>query len=287
MALPIEPETGMFPDTLQEPFVDAPQVRDLAEEVMAEFDEFREVREAVDREEISIAYVFETKAFDQLTEEFKPHTIAKVTKASPLWRSLTERELVIQFRRPFWDAFDHDQRRAVLHHELTHIELERTDNGRLKISLRAHDVEDFSSTMRPFGPVLPGRRGFVKAFQDWQHRQEQPEPTPLRPVEDIAEDVMAMSPVEQAAVIAAIDFRRAAEAAGVGIDVAELSERALDVAVDAINAGAMGPGVTASRPGRTRESHGFQVADRGCPDGDCALAEGHAGEHLPTKAGDE
>lgn len=183
MALPLEPETGMFPETLQEPFVDAPAVRDLAEEVMASFDEFRDLRDAVGNEEISIAYVFETKAFDQLTEEFKPHTVAKVTKASPLWRSLTERELVIQFRRPFWDAFKHEQRCAVLHHELTHIALERDEKGRLKLSLRPHDVEDFRATVRRFGPILPGRAAFLKALLDWQHEQDRPGPTPLRPVE--------------------------------------------------------------------------------------------------------
>ena len=36
--------------------------------------------------------------------------------------------------------------------------------------------------MRVFGPILPSRAAFVKAFLDWQHEQAQPEPTKLRPV---------------------------------------------------------------------------------------------------------
>lgn len=187
MAIPLEPETGLFPDTLQEPFVVSEDLEALAETVLARFDEFRPIADAVREQGLSIAYVFETKAWDPLKDEFKPHTIAKVTKASPLWRVLAEHELAIQFRRPFWDAFDEQQRTAVLHHEFTHIEVETDDQGRLKISLREHDVEDFSQTMRRFGPILPSRSAFVKAFLDWQHEQDVPAPTKLRKVDPAAE----------------------------------------------------------------------------------------------------
>jgi len=82
------------------------------------------------------------------------------------------------------------QRRAVVHHELTHIEVDEPDDqGRVHLSIRKHDVEDFTKTMRRFGPVIPGRAAFVKAFLDWQHEQERPDPTPLRRVADDDVDV--------------------------------------------------------------------------------------------------
>lgn len=185
MALPLEPEEGLFPETLIEPFLAAPEVEELAQDVIASYDEFEPIQTAIREQGLRIRYVFETKPFDPTKEELKPHTIAKVTKASPLWRALAETEIAIQFRQPFWVAFKEHQRRAVLHHELTHILVDvDEDTGRMKIGLREHDVEDFTQTMRRFGPVIPGRAAFVKAYLDWQHEQERPGPTPLRKVED-------------------------------------------------------------------------------------------------------
>ncbi len=189
MALPLEPESGMFPDTLVEPFIAAPELEELARDVMATFDEFRSIETGLE-DGVRIAYVWETKPFDPLKDEFKPHTIAKVTKAGPLWRCLAETDLVIQFRQTFWGPFTEAQRRAVVHHELTHIVVEEDDKGGVKISLREHDVEDFSKTMRRFGPIIPGRAGFVKAYLDWQHEQETPDPTPLRPLGDAMSDAL-------------------------------------------------------------------------------------------------
>ena len=212
-APPLTPETGLFPGIEVEPFIGAPDLEILADSVIGAYDEFASIAVAMREHGLSIAYVFETKPFDPLEEELKPHTIAKVTKATPLWRCLTERELVIQFRQTFWDAFDERQRTAVVHHELTHVEVTETDKGKLKVGPREHDVEDFSLTMRRFGPILPSRAAFVKAFLDWQHEQERPEPTPLRAV--------------------------------------PLGEAVMDAAVDMINAGALGPNVTATH-GRRR-----------------------------------
>jgi hypothetical protein len=173
-----DPAAGLFPETLVAPFVEAPDVAELADEVLAEFDEFEPIRTAIAEGELRITYVFETKVFDQNTEELKPHTIAKVTKASPLWRSLAETELVIQVRQWFWDRFDATGRRRTLHHELSHI---RIDEGG-KLSLREHDLEDFRATVRRFGP-RPWHQGFFKAYADWSHEQDHPEPTPLRKVD--------------------------------------------------------------------------------------------------------
>lgn len=210
MAHALDPDTGMFPETRVEPFIDAPELEELADDVLASFGEFEPIRTAMHEAGTRIRYVWETKPFDPASEEFKPHTIAKVTKASPLWRHLGETEIVIQFRQAFWGPFSEAQRRAVLHHEFTHIDIDEPDDqGRVKISLRPHDVEDFSRTMRRFGPIIPGRASFVKAYLDWQHEQETPDPVPLRPVID----------------------------------------QVLDEVVERVNAGELGPNVTASRGG--------------------------------------
>lgn len=191
MALDPETGDGLFPDTYVAPFVKAEGVAEVAAEVIASFDEFESIATAQREAGLRITYVFETRPFDPDKEEFKPHTIAKVTKASPLWRELAETDLVIAVRQTFWDAFDDVQRRAVLHHELTHIEVDEPGaDGIPKVSLRPHDVEDFNGTMRRFGPVIPGRRSFVKAYLAWQHEQDGPAPTPLRPVEDVGAQVV-------------------------------------------------------------------------------------------------
>lgn len=190
MALPLDPDTGMFPATLVEPFTDAPELADLADEVIRSFDEFRPIADAVD-EGLRITYVWETKPFEPAKDEYKVHILAKVTKASPLWRHVGQTEIVIQFRSWFWERFDDAQRRAVIHHELTHITVgEPDDEGRFKVSLRDHDVEDFTATMRRFGPIIPGRAGFVKAYLDWQHEQETPDPTPLRSIGDAMDQAL-------------------------------------------------------------------------------------------------
>jgi hypothetical protein len=169
MALPLEPDVAPEDEVL-DPFISAPEVRMLAMDVAAQWEEFGALRDALARETepLRIAFVFETKPFVE-GEVVKTHTIAKVTKASPMWAFLGDVDLVVQFRQPFWEHFDDRQRRAVLHHELSHVEFPRG-----KLALREHDVEDFVGTMRRYGPYLPGRRAFIRAAEIWL--EENPEP---------------------------------------------------------------------------------------------------------------
>ena len=144
------------------------ELEDPAPHLIATCDEFEPTQTAIHEAGLSVEWVWETKPFDPMKDEYKPHVIAKVTKASPLWLSLADTHLVVQFRRWCWERFDDTQRRAVLHHELTHIEVDEPDEqGRIPIKLRHHDVEDFTRTMRRFGPVIPGRAAFVKAYVAW------------------------------------------------------------------------------------------------------------------------
>lgn len=167
--------TSLFGGVVEPPFIRSREVEDLAADVIASCPEFEPIQTAIHEAGLSVVYVFETKPFDPLKDDYKPHVIAKVTKANPLWLSLTDTHLVVQFRHWFWERFDDTQRRAVLHHELSHIEVDEPDpaTGRLPITLRWHDVEDFTRTMRRFGPVIPGRQEFVRAYVDW--RTEHPE----------------------------------------------------------------------------------------------------------------
>jgi hypothetical protein len=159
---------GLLDISIEPPFVRSQQVEDLAAEVIAAFDEFEPIQTAQRECGLSIEYVWETKPFDPARDEYHAHVVAKVTKASPLWLSLTDTHLVVQFRRWFWERFDDSQRRAVLHHELTHVEVDEPDDqGRIPVRLRKHDVEDFTQTMRRFGPVIPGRRAFIAAATEW------------------------------------------------------------------------------------------------------------------------
>lgn len=159
---------GLLDVMVEPPFVRSQQVEDLALDVIASFDEFEPIQTAQRECGLAIEYVFETRPFDPARDEYHPHVVAKVTKASPLWLSLTDTHLVVQFRRWFWERFDDAQRRAVLHHELTHVEVDEPDDqGRIPVRLRKHDVEDFTQTMRRFGPVIPGRAAFIAAANEW------------------------------------------------------------------------------------------------------------------------
>lgn len=211
MAMPLQPDTGMFPDTLVSPFVVAPEVAELAADVIASFDEFRGIAEAISQDGLRIRYVFETKEYDPVKEEVKPHTIAKVTKAGPLWKLLAQTELVIQFRQWFWDHFTEQERRGVLHHELTHVDI-TGEGADMKVSLREHDVEEFAQTALRFGPRRDNHQQLFRAFLAWERQQQPAEPRRLRPVD---------------------------------------MEAVMDRVVDEVNAGAVGPNVTADRPSRT------------------------------------
>jgi hypothetical protein len=154
-------------DVVREPeFVPSDTLAELGESMLLH-DDFLALRDAVRNHGLRIAYVLETKPWDPVKDELKPHTIAKAVKASALWRCMAEVDVVIQFRRTFWNAFEHVQREAVIHHEFTHIETEVDENDVLTVTLRPHDVEEFVQTARRYGTVLPGRRELAKALNAW------------------------------------------------------------------------------------------------------------------------
>jgi hypothetical protein len=181
MAMPLEPVTTdeMFPDTLVQPFEKAPEVAELAADVMARWDEFKSLRSAIDAEyaPLEIAYVFDTKKLGD-DEDWTIHTVVNASKASPLWRSLTGYGAVIAYRKAFWDLQDTEARASFLHHGLQHI-----DALAGKVTIRPHPAEGFPWTLRRYGPLSFGETQFVRAGSLW-NEDHPTEPTPLRSVED-------------------------------------------------------------------------------------------------------
>jgi Putative phage metallopeptidase len=231
VSLPIEPETGLFPDDAEPAFVRSPEVEEVAERVMREWPEFQPIRDAVD-DGLEIAYVFETKPFDPTKDEYKRHVVAKVTKASPLWQCLAEVRLAVQFRQWFWEKYSAEQREAVLYHELKHIEITEPENpgDPLKISLKPHEIEEFYGVARRYGSVLPDIAKLVKVHSWWA--QEQPGATlePGRAVDtdtgEITEGKVepdgleGLNPKQRAGVLtAARKFRRSVEAGGTDVTI--------------------------------------------------------------------
>jgi hypothetical protein len=167
MTLPLEPDvTQVHDDDAEPPFVPAPELEAIARHVLVRFEELASLYAEVYRDDasIDITYVFETKDFDPTEEELEPHTIAKVTKASPLWQAVAQTHLVIQFRRWFYDRFTEDQRSAVLYHELSHVDVRAPG----KVRIRKHEIEEFVGVYRHFGAILPGRRGVLDAFAEFE-----------------------------------------------------------------------------------------------------------------------
>jgi hypothetical protein len=190
MPVPLEPHTlEAFPETAEPEFVEAPEVEVLARTLLARHEELVSLAAETQGEDatISIAYVFDTAPFDPAKDEVTHETLGKATKASPLWRCLTDHHAVIAIRRYFWERFDESRRSAVLFHHLLHVEV----TGPGKIRIRKHSVEEFTAVVARYGPYLPDRKAFVDAAAAW-------EPTPEQ----------RASASEQAAVDAARELRR-------------------------------------------------------------------------------
>lgn len=187
MALPLEPQTDeMFPDTRVEPFILSDEVAEVAGEIVAQWDEFRALRDAIDSEAhpLRVAYVLDTKPFDVGEADWTIHTVVDTKKAAPVWRVLSEYDVVVIYRQVFWDAHTPDERLAFLHHGLSHI-----DALAGKVAIRPHPVEGFPWTFRRYGPLSINDRMFLRAGSLWT--EDHPtEPTSLRPVVDQVMDAV-------------------------------------------------------------------------------------------------
>lgn len=179
---------ALFPDIAGPEFVRSEQVEAVARDVLSEhgkagavarvFDTARAIRDG----EINVAWLLNEKPFDELNEDKSHDAAGKCLKAPKLWHDVTGFDVAIWIRGHFWYRADERIRRAMILHELLHVEIKRDREGVAKVSIRKHDVEDFVDVVRHYGPIFGyaegGARALVDAANDWARRNDE---TDVRP----------------------------------------------------------------------------------------------------------
>lgn len=80
-----------------------------------------------------------------------------------------------------WQQLNETQRKALLLHELKHIQVVEGEDGETKYRLRLHDLEEFSQVVKIFGLWKPDIVEFSKALEGKQElKQEIQESKPKR-----------------------------------------------------------------------------------------------------------
>jgi hypothetical protein len=128
----------------------APEAERIGRECIAEWH-----RDLSDEDAVRILYLFT----DQKRTTKGKTVLAKTTKLSPRERYLASSSeavdagphYVIEFGLYIWAALSEAQRRALVDHELCHIELTTDDDGNPVYGLRAHEIEEFSEIVERHG----------------------------------------------------------------------------------------------------------------------------------------
>jgi hypothetical protein len=116
--------------------------------------------------ELSILWLLNEKPWnDEAEDDQEPEVAGRCVKAPRIWHDVTGHHFAIWIRKHFWDEFGAELRRAVVLHELLHIEVKRDKDNQPKFATRKHDVEDFVDVARQYGPnALAGDGGrYVRA----------------------------------------------------------------------------------------------------------------------------
>ncbi len=77
-------------------------------------------------------------------------------------------QLVLEVAKEVWDKLDTNQREAVIDHELSHV---LVDDESGKVSLIEHDVNEFGSIIKRYGPYLPSLQLFIADYSKYVDRQ--------------------------------------------------------------------------------------------------------------------
>jgi len=120
-----------------EKYVDAPAVEALAKKLIKKF-------ALDDAEEAVIKYLF--------YKAEKSSFFGKCSRATGKWSYLTGYDYVIEVWEPFWNRVSDYAREALVYHELLHIQKQVTAKGKVKWTVRKHDVEEFLDVVREYGP---------------------------------------------------------------------------------------------------------------------------------------
>ena len=140
-----------------DPFAISDEIRDVARQVIADNNAFRQL------DEIEIQYLLNNKAADEdLADGIDG--IVRAVKAPPIWRFLADVEVVVWVVAAYWRVFDSDARRAAVTHALSHVQLTEDDKGEIRIKIVGHDVEEFHRVAMQFGPWTSSVALFAKAI---------------------------------------------------------------------------------------------------------------------------
>ena len=120
---------------------------------------------------------------------------AKVYKADPKTRAISDVDIFLVVNEPVWSLLDADTRKALIDHELCHIawattpggDLRTDDEGRPVWTLVSHDYEDFIGVIKRHGVWTTDAKRFLKAaskytqmglFEETQEVPEDSSPDP-------------------------------------------------------------------------------------------------------------
>lgn len=101
--------------------------------------------------------------------------MAACQKAAPLWRDLTDVDVVIWVWDAVWNQLEPRQREALTAHELCHIGRNKTGG----IKLRKHDLEEFAWVARQYGRWDDAIAHFTAALQYFED-DEAKKVTPIK-----------------------------------------------------------------------------------------------------------
>jgi len=115
------------------------EVESVAGDVIADTDAFRSL------DEIRIGYALRTDS--PIGDDEEVDQIVGTVKSSALWACLSDYDVVIWVKQPYWKLYDATVRRAVVTHALCHVFV--TEEG--KVKRLGHDVEEFTRVAAQFG----------------------------------------------------------------------------------------------------------------------------------------
>lgn len=98
----------------------------------------------LDSEEIEIGLTF-------VYPHVSKTTYAHILKPNRLLKMHSGLKLIIEISGSAWDLMTADERMALLHHELEHIDFREKRNGDLELRLIDHNVKDFYNILDKYG----------------------------------------------------------------------------------------------------------------------------------------
>lgn len=175
----------LFPELVEPEFVPSEAIEAVAREVLERhggvegIPRLHETAVQLRDGGIRVAFLVRTAPFDPAKERATHDAIARAIKAPRLWHDVTGLDAAIWIREWFWDSFSADQRRAVILHELLHLEVTLDDDLEPHLRMREHDLEEFRDVVGAYGPWLDDVRELVAAAGAWQDDHPAPEPVSL------------------------------------------------------------------------------------------------------------